>query len=115
MTSEEDVDDVAAELLDRYGDIPLPVENLLNIALVRSMGCRLNIEKIEQNRDQIIIVPKELNLRLWAEVSASFRNRMSIVPTSKPLIRCKPAPGEPVFKFVQKVLTIYLKLLETNG
>ena len=115
VTSEEDVDDVAAELLDRYGDIPLPVENLLNIALVRSMGCRSNIEKIEQNRDQIIIVPKELNLRLWAEVSASFRNRMSIVPTSKPLIRCKPAPGEPVFKFVQKVLTIYLKLLNTNG
>ena len=115
VMSEEDVDDVASELLDRYGDIPSSVETLLNIALIRSMGCRANIERIEQTRDQVIIKPKEMNLRLWAEVSASFRNRMTIVPSSQPIIRCKPAQGEPIFKFVQKVLTIYIKLLEQNG
>ena len=115
VMSEEDVDDIASELLDRYGDIPISVENLLNIALVRSIACRANIEKIEQIREQIIIKPKELNIRLWAEVSASFRNRMTIVPGSIPQIRCKPAAGEPIFQFVQKVLTIYLKLLNTNG
>ena len=114
VMTEEDVDDVASELLDRYGDIPSSVETLLNIALIRSMGCRANIERIEQNRDQVIIKPKEMNIRLWAEVSASFRNRMTIVPSSQPIIRCKPAPGEPIFKFVQKVLTIYMKLLEQN-
>jgi len=51
VENKDDADDLKDELLDRFGDIPKPVENLINIALIRNSACLEYIDSIE-NRDK---------------------------------------------------------------
>lgn len=50
----EDVDDLAEELLDRFGDIPKPVENLLLISRIRVMAKEHHIVEISQKEPDVI-------------------------------------------------------------
>ncbi|MBP3735469.1 MAG: transcription-repair coupling factor, partial [Lachnospiraceae bacterium] len=44
--STEDLEDIRAELLDRFGQVPASAENLLRIALIRAIAGRLDISDI---------------------------------------------------------------------
>ena len=44
--STEDCDDVREELIDRFGEIPAPAQNLLRIALIRSVARHLDVADI---------------------------------------------------------------------
>ncbi|GAA4722301.1 transcription-repair coupling factor [Brevibacillus fulvus] len=50
----EDVDDLRDELVDRYGDIPKPVENLLVISRLRVYALQHKITEISQRETDII-------------------------------------------------------------
>jgi len=54
VSSLEDVDDLAEELLDRFGPVPKPVENLLTISRLRVYALKHHITEISQkNPDEI--------------------------------------------------------------
>ena len=54
VSSLEDVDDLADELVDRFGPIPKPVENLLTISRLRVYALKHHITEISQkNPDEI--------------------------------------------------------------
>ncbi len=50
----EEVEDLAEELVDRFGDIPKPVENLLTIARLRVYALRHHIVEISQKDPDVI-------------------------------------------------------------
>ncbi len=50
----EDVDDLAEELLDRFGPVPKPVENLLLIARLRVYALKHHITEISQKDPDVI-------------------------------------------------------------
>ena len=57
IESLDDLEEVQNELEDRFSDIPKPVETLLNIAYIKSLCKKLKIEKVQQNKDEIILTP----------------------------------------------------------
>ncbi|MPM13827.1 Transcription-repair-coupling factor [bioreactor metagenome] len=57
IENKDDLAEVQYELEDRFSDIPKPVETLLNIAYIKSMCKKLKIEKVRQNKDEIILSP----------------------------------------------------------
>ena len=44
----EDYDDFEEELLDRFGDIPNGVYNLMSIAMIKNMASSIGIKEIKQ-------------------------------------------------------------------
>jgi transcription-repair coupling factor (superfamily II helicase) len=56
IDSEQDVDEIAEELIDRYGDIPQSVSNLMDIALIKNMAAQVGVEQIKETRDQLRLV-----------------------------------------------------------
>jgi transcription-repair coupling factor (superfamily II helicase) len=48
IESIEDYRELIDELIDRYGDLPKPVESLMNISYIRSLGSRNHIKNIIQ-------------------------------------------------------------------
>jgi transcription-repair coupling factor (superfamily II helicase) len=50
----EDVDDLAEEMLDRFGDIPKPVENLLLISRLRVYAMQHHVTEISQKDPDVI-------------------------------------------------------------
>ena len=57
IENQEDLSEVQNELEDRFSDIPKPVETLLNIAYIKSICKKLKIEKVRQNKNEIILEP----------------------------------------------------------
>ena len=51
----EDYRELIDELIDRFGDIPKEVENLLDISYIKNMASRLNIKNISQSGHKIIL------------------------------------------------------------
>ena len=45
-----------AELLDRFGTLPVSVENLLQISLIRARAHRMYVEEIKGKKDGITII-----------------------------------------------------------
>ena len=53
IESQSECDDMKEELLDRFGEIPVPVHNLLRIALIRSQAHRLYITELKGKNGEI--------------------------------------------------------------
>ncbi|MDO5133148.1 MAG: transcription-repair coupling factor [Eubacteriales bacterium] len=88
IDSVADVEDVRDELLDRYGEIPLPARNLLRVALIRSVASRLDIIELNGGSGRLTIVPdpqarglKVENIPLLLEM---YKNRLSFTAKGGP-------------------------------
>ncbi len=106
----QDVDDIADELLDRYGDLPSSVETLLSISLVRAMACECGFIQIDQKQNDVVVYPKELDVLAWSEMGGIYPGRIVMRPTDKPHVLCKGRRGEPVFAFLDGFLKNYIQI-----
>ena len=52
--NEEDIQNVTDEIIDRFGNIPKEVENLLQIARIKYLGKALKIEKIASTKTGVV-------------------------------------------------------------
>ena len=52
--NEQDIQNVVDEIIDRYGEIPKELENLLEIARIKELAKKANIIKIVQRRNAIL-------------------------------------------------------------
>lgn len=59
-TTNEEVDDVANEWVDRFGPLPPEAENLLSLARLRSEAIRVGLEELVQLRNEIRMGPVDL-------------------------------------------------------
>ena len=110
ISQSADVDDIADELLDRYGDLPTSVETLLSIALIRAMACECGFLQIDQRQNDVLIYPKELDVAAWVELGDDYPGRILIKPSEKTHILCRGRPGEPIFTFLDNLLKKYIQI-----
>lgn len=110
ITTEADADDVADELLDRFGDLAPSVETLLDAALCRALGVECGFAQIDEKNGSIVVYPTELDIAAWSEMAAAFPGRILITPAARPYVSCRKPPKEPIFSFVRKILTKYLQI-----
>ncbi|MDO5302183.1 MAG: transcription-repair coupling factor [Tissierellia bacterium] len=73
MEGQEDLLDITDELLDRFGDPPEPVQQLLEISLIRHMATQVQLSNISDEDDHLL-----LTLREGAEVELSLVNELVV-------------------------------------
>ena len=96
VRSQEDADDLLDEIIDRYGDPPKGVLNLIEIALLRANARALGIEDIKQKAGDVLFTMTELNFEAVSRLCADpdYKNRVQFVATAKkPTLRLKLATG----------------------
>ena len=59
IEDESDYDDMLEELLDRFGELPKTVQNLLTVALLKGMAHRLYLTEIKQHDKELKLVMYE--------------------------------------------------------
>lgn len=106
----QDVDDIADELLDRYGDLPSSVEALLSISLIRAMACECGFVQIDEKQSDVIVYPKELDILAWSEMGGIYPGRIIMKPAERPHVLCRGRRGEPVFSFLDGLLKNYIQI-----
>ena len=88
---EDDIQNVTDEIIDRYGQIPYEVENLLDIARIKIMSKQKYITKISQKRENIIFYfdNNKFNFDIVDKLMKTYRNRIKFSPSKDPYITFK--------------------------
>ncbi len=110
----QDKDDILDEMLDRFGDIPKATENLLDIALIRSLGKKCRMKQIRQESDYIQFYPEKLEFDIWAELSEQTPGRLRIAMNGEPHINLKLKSGENILPFIYKMFEKYMEIAQQS-
>ena len=92
IRSQEDADDLLDEIIDRYGEPPKGVINLIDIALLRAEARKCHIIDIRQKAGEILFAMSDLNFEAVSLVCADpdYKNRLFFMPNAKlPSLRLK--------------------------
>ena len=96
IRAQEDADDLLDEIIDRYGDPPKGVLNLIDIALLRANARKLGITDIKQKAGDVLFTLSALNLEAISALcaEAAYKNRVQFIASAKvPTLRLKLAAG----------------------
>ncbi len=115
LDNPEDRDDLVDEMLDRFGEIPRPVKNLMDVSLCRNTASGMDIEKISQNENLIAFYTREADMEKWVELSQrqELKGRIMLSPAGKPHFSYKLKSGENPVEALRTVLDAY-SLILTN-
>ena len=93
IDSEEDQADVTDELIDRFGDIPEEVENLIKISRIRSLAAKNRFDKVSRKNNHIYFHAEEgggPTPEGMANAAAEFGVRLFIHGGVEPEIKYTP-------------------------
>jgi len=96
IRSQDDADDLLDEMIDRYGDPPKGVLNLIDIALMRAQARQVGIQDIRQKSGDVYFTLSNLNFEAVTLLcnDPDYKNRVQFVATAKlPTLRLRLASG----------------------
>lgn len=88
----QDKYDVEEELEDRFGDIPAPVRNLIDIAYVKSMGKKLKIMEITHQNKEVFLKfssKRAIDARHLMIILNENQKKLSFEGAERPILRIK--------------------------
>ena len=115
IETNEDLMDITDELLDRYGDMPKCVEELLKVSLLRKVGSNAGMSKIERRASNVLIYPYIMNAAVWTRIAAENKGKVLLNMGSKPYVSCKIDKGVDIFAYVKEMLDKYIELTQENN
>ena len=92
IRSEEDADDLVDELIDRYGEPPRTVNNLISVALLRAAAAQAEITDISQKNGQLV---------------EKYKNRLLLTPGDVPRFTFRLRKGEDPLRLAQALVADY--------
>ena len=96
VRTQEDADDLLDEIVDRYGEPPKGVLNLIDIALLRAKAREVGIKDIKQKGGDVHFTLANLNFEAVGALCADpdYKLRTTFLPNAKePTLRLKLAAG----------------------
>ncbi len=109
IASEEDLQDVTDELVDRFGEPPAPTRNLLRIALIHSLAVKCRITSIRQDGGEIHIYPKSFDVDIWSELSALF-GRLRVLMSGEVHVCLRLQKGDNALELIYKLFEKYMEI-----
>ena len=113
IESKEERDDLYDEFADRFGDVPVTVERLMDVALAKAMASKARIKKIEHSGLKLTFVTEKPDLAIWSELFAQNRS-LSFVGLGSPLIVYRLRKDEDPTAIAAKITCQYVDAMEND-
>ena len=117
IRKESDGDDLIDELLDRYGEPPRSVNNLITVALLRVEAVECGITDLTQRENKIYMTLEELNpgIIMALDRDPALKNRLKISGGSTPILVLTLRKNEDVLRAVRYTLKQYHRIQLTES
>ena len=114
IRSEEEADDLTDELIDRYGDPPRQVNNLIAVALMRALAAQNGISEITQKGQTVVFSLAEVDLQRLSKLCSGekYQTRVRFAPGDKPYLTLRLKRGEDPLRWGAKLVEDYAKTRE---
>ncbi len=89
ICDENDAMDIEDELIDRYGDMPGPVRNLIQIALIKALAKMCGFTAIQEKSESVILQygsNSDVELGLIGRLMEAYKKKLLFTASSKPYI-----------------------------
>ena len=104
IRSEDDADDVVDELIDRFGDPPVSVTGLVDVALLRNRASALGIREIRQTAGNVLLYVPRIDKTAVSRLVGQMKGRVLVSAGAKPYISVKLTPGRSVLLELKMIL-----------
>ncbi len=116
--NEDDLIEVTDEIIDRYGNMPKEVENLIEIARIKRLCKESNILKIVQRKDTAVFYfdVESFNMEIIDLLIKEYRNSIKFSPGREPYITLNlyTTSEEKIIEKVKEFLKNCLNKVTTN-
>jgi len=112
IRTQEDADDLLDEIIDRYGDPPKGVLNLIDVALLRANARKAGIKDIRQKSSEVHFTLSDLNFEAFSALCAEpvYKNRIQLIASAKePTMRLRLTTGPDSLKQSKAFISCYSK------
>ena len=104
-----DVNPLAHELIDRFGDPPDAVTGLLDVALVRNGAAQLGIREITQRGMNLLFYTDTPSMERIVALTQGMRGRAMFSAGPKPYFTVRPQKGQKPVEVIREVISIMEK------
>ena len=103
IRSEEDADDMTDELVDRFGDPPRSVNNLIQVALMRGEAAEAGVLEITQKSGRMLFKVQNFDMELISALYQlpEFRGRLKVEAGTTPCVSLKLQNGDVIAQAVK--------------
>ncbi len=116
VTTPDDRDDLIDELSDRYGEPPIEVKALLEIALLRAGAINCGFVKITQNGGEVVITPERFELDIWQELADDKEiGKLRVIMSSEPSVALRLEPKTPSVAQLNRLFEKYLEISQKSS
>ena len=114
LRTEQDADDLVDELIDRYGEPPRTVNNLISVALLRTEAAQAGITDIDQKNGSLLLTIPEFDLRLVSQLCGGerYKGRLLFSAGEKPYLSLRLKKGEDALRAARALVADYAAQLE---
>lgn len=106
IQTQEDVDDVMDELLDRFGEPPESVKGLLTVSLLRNSAANQGIYEISQRDNNILFFVKQIEKSQVSKLASAMHGRIMVSAAEKPYITVKKAKNQSSLDCLKEVFRV---------
>jgi transcription-repair coupling factor (superfamily II helicase) len=109
IRTQEDADDLLDEIVDRYGDPPKGVMNLISVALLRAKAAAAGITEIAQKEDALLFTLAVLDFAAVSGVCGeqAFKSRIFFSAGKNPLLTLRLRKADDPLKLAGQLVTVY--------
>ncbi|MBQ1372259.1 MAG: transcription-repair coupling factor, partial [Oscillospiraceae bacterium] len=117
IRSQTDADELLDEIVDRYGDPPRGVLNLIDVALLRARAAKLAVVDISQKGQDLLFTLLALDVERLSALCAApgLTGRLFVQPKSKqPTLRLRLQKGENSLKAACGLIDVFTELVSAE-
>jgi transcription-repair coupling factor (superfamily II helicase) len=116
IRSEEEADDLTDELIDRYGEPPRPVNNLIAVALLRGAAAQCGISEIAQKGTSLSFSVAQSALERVSKLCGQerYKGRLLFSAGEKPYLALRVKSGEDALRLARKLVDDFTNLQTEN-
>ncbi|MBR4099201.1 MAG: DEAD/DEAH box helicase, partial [Clostridium sp.] len=109
LRSEEEADDLVDELIDRYGEPPRPVNNLISVALLRAAASKAGITDISQKNGCLLFSVPKFDLMQVSGLcgDSRYKGRLLFNAGEKPYLSLRLRKGDDPLRCAQQLTEDY--------
>ena len=106
IETDEDRRDITDELLDRFGNLPDSVANLLVISQIHTLAVKCDVKAVRQEGPRVVICPVAFNFEQLSLLSDSYPGRLKASLASETTLNYFPRRDE---NLLDALLTLFKK------
>ncbi len=109
IASNEDLEDITDELVDRYGEPPRQTQNLLRIALIHNAAIKCRVTSIRQEGNEVHIYLQTFDFDVWSALATHFPGKLRMLMSGEGHIVLRLQKSDDALELIHKIFEKYLE------